>query len=1372
MKNIKRILILSLILAAILACFALHTSAVEAATGTCGSGVYWTLDTAGNLTISGSGSMNNYKRVGNSGSDAPWYSRSADIKTVHIGDGVTYIGQWAFTGLQNMTSVTIGSKVTSIGNCAFFWCKGLREVTIPDNVTTLGYSIFNFCSGLSKVTIGSGIRSITFSVFENCTGLTSVTIPDNVTTIEDGTFSGCTKLKTVIIGKNVSQIGYETFAFCDSLRSVYFHGNAPSIAYDSFYRAVNLTLYYIPGTSGWNSLNPDGNWTLATWNGNSPAPDTPKPPEVPARPAPFAHIAYNGKTYDLLTQAVNIQKDSTAAVTVTVNYTEGSGQEKLYLSQDTTHAVELRNNTPKTILPASTFVPGKNIYLLIINEQTGHSVSKPTKLKIVKPETDASLFPGGGNDSLHFTFGSDWGLTLPDCVPGFPGAQLKWSFSPCPIAFEYDAEDPDKVNIVFGLNVISADEKGGKFFKDLDFKAYKNAFKNASKLKRSLPQLRADFNKKNICSMRLFKDNILGGGEGSPSYDFDIQGYAEIKYINNVPTLLEGQICMEAEASYNYQGQLFIWTVPVYFEIGGGIGGGFEGNLINISPETFAPVLEGFVTTTVKGSVGAGFGVAKVATVGGEGEVSLNLKTALTRNYLKCWGEGTVNVNVKVLGKTVAKSDFLKGEHLIYETGNANALIPDTAVQSMSLYGNVDPNAIYENESRAYAAQPTLWHESSISLMAGAYANRDLQLLAENTYTESAPMLCEIDGKQVLVMLWDDQSRTDANRTMVVWSAYDEISGWSAPQPVHNDGTADFYPNFKDGYVVWQNETSALTDDMTLSDIAALGEICLAKWNGNGFDAPVAITDNNTLDTLPAVCAEGDTVTVAWVNNDQNDILGLTGTNTVQSMTLGGEAGALFSGAAPVMALSAGEGHVAFALDGDGDPTTLTDRELYLNGEKLTENDLLDSNPVFAGGRIYYYTGGNMAIYDPAQGTTQLVAEEAVPGLTDAFTLSVNGGQTAIWWANGDDIFCLLNDGSGWTDAVQLTQMDTQCRYPSGLLHADGSMTLGFCSSLWADDTIAQNDLYILQLAPACDLAVENVYADETTHKIHATIRNKGQTNVDGYTIRLEDLSSLTITEPLKAGAATQVALPYTLPENTAKGNFTFEAVTEASDCDSSNNTAEVTLGNCDVEIQDVATYELLPISQTVVTVANSGLSTAENITVSLRETAEDGEVIAEQTIDALSAGESTEVTFAYDVTDTDVRVWFVTVSTETEEISVGNNAQWFTNAAADLPDYEAKLLRCETEETALKIYAGITNNTDAEGEKAAAAAIYTAKGKLKAMSFGSVTLSAYETGSCVLTVEDYTFAEDDYIKLFALDSAESLIPLAAATSDDVYIIQ
>lgn len=91
-----------------------------------------------------------------------------------IPDGVTCIGDGAFSGCKSLTSITIPNSVESIGYRAFSG-SNITSITIPDNVTSIKQHTFFGCSDLANVTIGSGVQSIITGAFINCTSLETVT---------------------------------------------------------------------------------------------------------------------------------------------------------------------------------------------------------------------------------------------------------------------------------------------------------------------------------------------------------------------------------------------------------------------------------------------------------------------------------------------------------------------------------------------------------------------------------------------------------------------------------------------------------------------------------------------------------------------------------------------------------------------------------------------------------------------------------------------------------------------------------------------------------------------------------------------------------------------------------------------------------------------------------------------------------------------------------------------------------------------------------------------------------------------------------------------------------------------------------------------
>ena len=141
-----------------------------------------------------------------------------------IPNGVTSIGNAAFSNCFFLTEVTIPDSVTSIGGAAFSDCVSLTEVTIPDSVTSIGVVAFAYCDDLESVTIGNSVISIGDHTFYWCTSLKSVTIPNNVTTIGESAFDGCILLESVTIGNGVTTIEAAAFNNCYFLADVYYAG--------------------------------------------------------------------------------------------------------------------------------------------------------------------------------------------------------------------------------------------------------------------------------------------------------------------------------------------------------------------------------------------------------------------------------------------------------------------------------------------------------------------------------------------------------------------------------------------------------------------------------------------------------------------------------------------------------------------------------------------------------------------------------------------------------------------------------------------------------------------------------------------------------------------------------------------------------------------------------------------------------------------------------------------------------------------------------------------------------------------------------------------------------------------------------------------
>lgn len=199
------------------------------------------------------------------------YSPFYDITTltsVTIGNNVTNIGQYAFSGCCGFANITIPNSVSSIENFAFGGCTSLKELYIEDGETILelGYlrasnkesdskGLFYDCP-LEKIHLG---RNVNYKInedrdyygnspFYNRTSLKILTISNYVTEIGGNAFEGCSSISEIIIPNSVKSIGYEAFHNCDSLTSVIIGNSVTTIGRQAFKNCDSLTSVTIPNS--------------------------------------------------------------------------------------------------------------------------------------------------------------------------------------------------------------------------------------------------------------------------------------------------------------------------------------------------------------------------------------------------------------------------------------------------------------------------------------------------------------------------------------------------------------------------------------------------------------------------------------------------------------------------------------------------------------------------------------------------------------------------------------------------------------------------------------------------------------------------------------------------------------------------------------------------------------------------------------------------------------------------------------------------------------------------------------------------------------------------------------------------------------------
>ena len=235
--------------------------------GTCGKNLTWTLDSAGLLTISGTGEM--------------WdsaFSYNKDIKSVRLPDAITQIPYKAFSGCTNLKNIRLPDSVTQIDEDAFGNCdlqeQVVQEIVSSDNITFIGSRAFEGNKNIYTVHIGKNVEYIqteTFNYmstpsFHDCTNLTSITVsPENQTyTSINGLL--CSKdgrsLLYVPVGLSgrldvpagIETIGREAMHYAFSIKIVHIPKSVKKIGSDAF--PIECTDVYYDGTEEqWNEIS-------------------------------------------------------------------------------------------------------------------------------------------------------------------------------------------------------------------------------------------------------------------------------------------------------------------------------------------------------------------------------------------------------------------------------------------------------------------------------------------------------------------------------------------------------------------------------------------------------------------------------------------------------------------------------------------------------------------------------------------------------------------------------------------------------------------------------------------------------------------------------------------------------------------------------------------------------------------------------------------------------------------------------------------------------------------------------------------------------------------------------------------------------------
>ncbi len=234
--------VLSLLLSALLIITIIPLSSITASaatySGTCGDNLTWEFDdSTGTLTISGTGEMYDYERLGSTDyTNAPWDEYRESISSLVISEGITSVGERAFYSHEyKFDTVYLPESLTQF-NGDYNFMGHITDLYIP-NID----SWYNIDFGISN----NPLRS-TENFYANNQLITAIEVPNDVTKISAWLFKGYEKLEKVILHNGVTEIDVAAFEYCTSLTDIVISDGLKIIGMSAFYGCSLLTEISIP----------------------------------------------------------------------------------------------------------------------------------------------------------------------------------------------------------------------------------------------------------------------------------------------------------------------------------------------------------------------------------------------------------------------------------------------------------------------------------------------------------------------------------------------------------------------------------------------------------------------------------------------------------------------------------------------------------------------------------------------------------------------------------------------------------------------------------------------------------------------------------------------------------------------------------------------------------------------------------------------------------------------------------------------------------------------------------------------------------------------------------------------------------------------
>ncbi len=529
----------------------------------------------------------------------------------------------------------------------------------------------------------------------------------------------------------------------------------------------------------------------------------------------------------------------------------------------------------------------------------------------------------------------------------------------------------------------------------------------------------------------------------------------------------------------------------------------------------------------------------------------------------------------------------------------------------------------------------------------------------------ASPKIIDLGNGQLFMAFIDDaQNRSAENRTTLMYSIYNETT-WSTPQPVLDDGTADFEAQIQpDGtggvHILWQNANTTFSEGVTLEQMSPKMELYYSHWNGTTMENTISITSSNqNLEMTYSLASSDNNISVVWQENSNNDSLIMSGTNSIhRRQFIDGNWKNIENIASDLSTINSIEtGYINNSNIVVYSAKSNLDEDLeifYYDGTQITEftnDDAHDYSVDILDGEIYWISENSINCVTNGDIYTKQTVQTFDGTVTEINVIGNDNGDKSIVWALADEskVDFYATDFNSATNSYgiirPITTVSGVIRGWDACLTSDGNIELSYCNAEILEEPIDSNyygTLSLIQKAEEdfCDISIiselgcsGNIAPNEEL-TLTADIYNRGSLPVNQFLVNIIDengsvVQSNSIEKEIGINESSNIEFSFTLPETITRTDYKVKILPQQyDDINLTDNEIALSVGFPDLVISSTEEVRSDFGRELNVTIKNQGYDVVNASNLSLYLDSYSGRNLGTKELASIQPGEEVVCTF------------------------------------------------------------------------------------------------------------------------------------------------